>query len=98
MTDDLTPGEIGRSVARIETALEALREDVKTRHHALNDRLNMVLGPISTHTIQIDSQQRAIDRLDLEMKAVTRQSNLAAGVGATVAILASLLSGWLRGH
>jgi archaellum component FlaC len=100
MTDQesFSQGEIQRSLARLEKGLTELTAEVRERHHALREVINVQLGPISAHTIQIESQQKAIERLDddmnalaLDVKAVTKDANRIAGAGAILAVLAGVV-------
>lgn len=91
MADDLSLGEIGRSVTRIEAALVELRAEVRQRHHTLANSLTVAVAPISVHTIQIESQQKNLERLDEEVKDVTKQANIISGAGAVLAVIAGLI-------
>lgn len=93
MTDgqEQSLGEIGRAVERIERALELHKNESRNRFHELANSMNTALGPMSAHAIQIDNQQRALARLDDEVKAVTKDANRIAGAGTILAILVGLI-------
>ena len=88
--DDLTLGEIGRALVRIEASVSDLRADVQQRSHKLTGELQLALGPIAAHGIQIEHQQKAIEILDRKIDDVTASANKIAGAGAILAFLSSL--------
>jgi phage host-nuclease inhibitor protein Gam len=89
---DITIGEIARSVQRIEASIATLQADVQARHHALNNKLNDTFAPIvNRHTVQIENQQKNLDRLNDDMDDVTKQANRIAGAGAILAVVVGLI-------
>jgi uncharacterized protein YpuA (DUF1002 family) len=97
--DDLTIGEIGRAVSRIEANLSAHQEDVRKRYHDLANQVNVALGPISVHAEILKNQQQNLDRheddltqLRAKVEAVTASANKIAGAGALMAFLSSLIN------
>lgn len=89
--DDVSIGEIARAVKRLETEFASHRTESRSRFHELTNVMNTALAPISVHTIQIESQQKSIGRLDDDVKAVTKDANRIAGAGAILAVLAGLI-------
>ena len=95
---EITPGEIQRSLARLEVGVAELRAEVRERHHTLANEMTKAIGPISVHSVQIENQQRnlerhehEIDAIDRDLKLVTATANRISGVGAMLAILSSLV-------
>jgi hypothetical protein len=77
---DMTPGEMGRAITRIEDSLKSLTQTVQT-----------AIVPISFHGEQIKQITERHEELAKEVKEVTRTSNRIAGGGALLAVLAGLL-------
>lgn len=68
--DEVSLGEIARAVKRLETAFAQHQKESRSRFHELANTMNAALAPIGVHTVQIESQQKAIGRLDDDVKAV----------------------------
>lgn len=78
--DELTLGEVARSVKRIESAVDGLSRQMQT-----------ALGPVSVHTAQIDAIESDMKEMRGEVRDVTATANKVAGVGAVLAVLAGLI-------
>lgn len=94
--DEMQPGEIQRTLARIEGSVESLRVEVRDRHHELANQVNDKLGPISAHGVRIDALERKYDALDGRVDGISTQANKIAGAGALLAVLAGMFSGWWK--
>jgi hypothetical protein len=103
--DEISLGEIARAVKRLEVEFAKHRDESRSRFHELANTMNATLAPVSIHTIQIESQQKAIGRLDDDLSAltekvdavVTRSATIAGGIGVA-AFVAQFIPGWLKGH
>jgi hypothetical protein len=90
--DDMHPGEMQRSLVRIEASLADLTEDVRTRDHAMRDLVNAQIGPITTHGVKIQQLQD-------ELSAVKAQRFQVGNwiVGGVTALLAGVCEWLLHG-
>ena len=99
MTDnqEKSLGEIGRTLDRLELSMIEYQADSRTRFHDLADRITVALGPISTHTYQIENQQKTIDRLDGDVKAISTNAARVSGAIGTLTIVATVILDWVMG-
>lgn len=86
---DLTPGEVRRSLARIEGAVGELRQEVRDRHHKLSSDLQNGLGPVAVAISRLDRAEHDIqglgDQLRLQIGELERQVQLVAVKAAWIA-------------
>lgn len=92
MTEDQgeSLGEIGRSMKRLEAAFAVHQTESRARFHEIANRMNEALAPISVHTIQIENQQKAISRIDEDVRAVDQRVT-------TVRVQSAWMSGGITG-
>lgn len=103
--DEISLGEIARAVKRLEAAFATHQTESRSRFHELANTMNAALAPIGVHTVQIESQQKAIGRLDDDLSTLTekvdsvatRAATIAGGIGVA-AFIAQFVPGWLKGH
>lgn len=92
MSDELAPGEVGRSLKRIEDSLAELRTEVRDRHHKISNEVSGVVGPMSTLSLRMTNAENQIVRLDTDMRDMGKRAAWVAGVGATLAFVVSFLA------
>jgi chromosome segregation ATPase len=95
---DITIGEIGRAVARMEQAFAESREShhrqIQATNHALGElskKMDTYIGPVAVLEKQAASAEQAIERLDGEMKAVSAQAARVSAAGSLLAFIAALI-------
>lgn len=93
---DMQPGEIARSLTRIEATIEGLRGEVRDRHHELANQMTAQLGPISVHGVKIAALESQVAALDIKVEHVTAQANKVAGITGFLAVTGAWLVSWLR--
>jgi hypothetical protein len=105
MTDGfgMQPGEIERTLARIEADLREFRDEARTRSHDLANTMNAQLGKVSVHDVQIaglvgrlDAHAELIAEVNRDIQAVTATANKISGAGALLAVVAGFVSGWFK--
>lgn len=60
-SDELTPGEIGRTLNRLETAITTLTVDMKTGFTGVQDRMELMRSEF-VHRTEYDVRNEALDR------------------------------------
>lgn len=101
MTDaqQLSSGETGRSLARIERAIEALAIEVRERHHAMGNKVDAYIGPVAVLKEQTARMSAQLDEHDASITAVKIQAGKVSFAGALLAIVAALIPWpWKVGH
>lgn len=93
---EMQPGEIQRSLTRIEGTIEGLRVEVRERHHELANAMTAQLGPISVHGVQIAALGVKVDALERKVDNVTAQANRVSGVTAFIAVIGAWLVSWFH--
>lgn len=100
---EMTPGEIGRALARIEADLREFRTEARDRSHQLSNTVNAQLGKISVQEVQmsglngrLDAHAEMIAGLTNDVKNVTATANKISGIGAVLAIAAGIIGGWFK--
>lgn len=108
MTDaEMTPGEIARSLARLEasmtgmratfdTGLKGLADEVRARHHELANSVNVQLGPISEHRVRIDRLESDVTNMGVKVENVKTRNDAVSGASAALAVVGAWLVSWLR--
>lgn len=88
MADDaVTLGEVYRMIERVSVDLNALREDVKQRSHALNNSLQTMVAPMSALGVRMNNAEENIDKLDKKVDGVLQKSAMLSGGIGVVAFL-----------
>lgn len=69
--------------------------------HAAENRNNFAemrkdLAVIAVHKAQIDALQDDVRDVRNDLKVVTGQANKIAGIGAALAVMAGIVSGWFK--
>lgn len=92
MTDkDVTLGEIGRAVDRIEAQVGELRAEVRDRHHKMANDVNEVAVRASTLNIRMENAETNLERIDGEVKAVSTQAARISGAVGLIAFISTLI-------
>lgn len=94
MTDtEMTPGEIQRCLERIDKNIDALRGEVRERHHQLSGEVTAVVVPVSTLTLRVTSAEDAIKALQRDMRSTMLRAAALSGAIAVAAFIVKLLLG-----
>lgn len=89
---EFTPGEIQRSLARLESGLLALTNEVRGRTHELSNIVNLQLAETSVlkekvHNLEIDCL-----KLDVNVQSVTSKAAWISGATAAIMFVIGLIS------
>lgn len=79
--DSKTLGEIGRTVDRIEKALDELRKDV---------------APIGTLSLRISNAEDDLIAVRADLNAVSQKVWWVTGAGSALAFVAGIVAKWLK--
>lgn len=85
----MTPAEIGRTVSRIEAAMLALTQEVRSRHHEIANRVNDALAPISVLNERVSTLSSEVNTLKVTMGRIIW---LAGSISGGISVAAYLLS------
>lgn len=92
----MQPGEIQRSLTRIESTIDGLRIEVRERHHELANAMTSQLGPISVHGVKIAALEAKVDALGTKVESVTAQANKVAGITGFLAVTGAWVVSWFH--
>lgn len=108
MTEDMQPGEIERTLDRIERTLETISSDVRARHHRVIDELTKLVGTVGEHSVRLQRAETDLNQLGEKVETLksTTEEDLSSikvvaarqsAGAATLAFLASFIP-WLWKH
>lgn len=89
--DPITIGELGRRLEKIDENFTELREEMRTRHHTIANKMNEFLVPFAQHGVRLETTEKRVDALEGEVKGVTKKVAAWSGGAAVVAFLGSLI-------
>lgn len=99
--NDLSPGEIARTLERIEAAvvnlaqssevaLATLGQELRDGHRLLVNRVNESVGPVAELKVRMDRAETDLMAIAADVKAVTARSAFISGGIAMIGFVASL--------
>lgn len=96
--EELTTGEIKRSLKRIEDALGILQTEVRSRHHELANQMNVALAPIAELKVRMERCEADInglgkkfDELDTKIDSVQSRADRMSGAVGLAAVICTLI-------
>ncbi len=74
VTDGMQPGEIERTLERIERTLDVLGNDVRARHHRFMDELTKAVGALGEHNIRLGRAEYDLNELGKKVESVKAEA------------------------
>ena len=92
MTDnEVTLGEIYRSVQRLEAALITHQVDVRQKNHELVDKIQRLVAPMGAFDVRLHTVEDRVEKLEPRVDSVTTNAAFVAGGIAAIGFLITLI-------
>lgn len=102
--NEISLGEVIRVLKRIEVNQTKQEEDTSERYRELSEKMNVIIGPISKHTYQIETLQEVqkaqaliITDHEKRLNAFNVKAAYVAGVVAAIISYIPMLVRWIAG-